>query len=156
MGDTETHPMTVFLHESADGNIAHSPPTNDDRSEQWVFRREHDGFYFNFKIEDKTGILGYQITAKKLEWIGHFVYHKDIEYLKAPPSPIQDVVENSVAIREPPETEATFHRRCPDCGTDHWYDTVPEIALVIDDQLAQYVFREQCSDCGTEIVEKLL
>jgi len=154
MTDDEPHPVTVFLHETSEGKVAFSPSTEKDTGRHWLFNWENSGFNFNFVVHDRDGVLGYEIYAKDSNWIGRFLYNREIEYVEEPCEEVRELVSDSVEIRDLPDTTVSFKKRCSNCDAVFIGDVRPKIELMIEGEPRQQVFEETCPTCGEKLVEK--
>lgn len=153
-GESETHPMTRFLHEVEEGRVAFSPSTEKDTGLHWIFNRENGGFDFTFVVHDRDGVLGREIYARNLRWIGHFVHRVKFEYVDEPSEEIRELVSESVKIREEPLDIGKMELSCPGCRTVYWEYVMPKMDLVINGSPAQRIFVETCPECGEDLIDK--
>jgi len=153
--EDETHPMTRFLHEvQGEGRVAFSPSTEKNTGLHWIFNWENAGFNFTFVVHDRDGVLGREIYARKLRWIGHFLHRVKFEYVDEPCEEIQELVSDSVEIREEPMDIGKMELSCPECRNLYSEYVMPKMDLVINGSPAQRVFLERCTKCGEELIDK--
>lgn len=154
MPETDTHPFTVFLHETADGNVAYNPATEEEPEQHWVFNWENAGYNFNFLVSDREDVLGMEIRARDIQWVGQFLYNREIEYVEEPCEQVQQLLSECVEIREEPLDIGEMKKYCSGCHLHHRVNVMPKMDLVIDGEPAQRIFKEQCPECGEDMVAK--
>ena len=146
--------MTVFLHERAKGTVAHNPSTDEDNGRHWIWNRHRHGYIFDFVVHDREGTLGFEIYGKDLDWIGRFIYNREIDYVEEPCEPVQNVVEECVEIREDLGDSVEMRKRCPNCDSTCSLDCAPELELMIEGTTEQRIFEAACPSCGEDMVKK--
>lgn len=151
----EPNPMTEFLAEaSAEGKVAYSPSSEIDTGRHWIFNRENAGFNFNFVVHDRDGVLGYEVYAKDIQWVGRFLYPRNFQYVDELCEEVSELVEDAVEIREEPMDIGTMETYCSGCHTHYEVDVMPKMDLVIHGVPAQRLYVETCPDCGEDLIEK--
>jgi len=155
MTEDEVHPLTRFLHEAGNGTVAYNPPSEQDSGRHWIFNWENGGFNFNFVVHDQDGVLGYEVYSKDMQWIGRFLYGREIEYVEELCDEVRELVSDCVEIREAPSSFEEVRLYCSSCHTDHEVDIQPKMELVIEAEPGQKVFEEECPDCGRNLVKKV-
>jgi hypothetical protein len=155
MTEDEVHPLTRFLHEAGNGTVAYNLPSEQDSGQHWIFNRENAGFNFNFVVQDREDVLGYEVYAKDIQWIGRFLYGREIKYVEELCDEVQEVVSNCVEIREGQSDFEEVRLYCSSCHTDHDVAIQPKMELMIEGEPGQQVFEEDCPDCGENLVKKV-
>ncbi|EMA11565.1 hypothetical protein C437_01595 [Haloarcula vallismortis ATCC 29715] len=146
--------MTVFLHESKEGKIGFNPSSESDPARHWIFTRENAGFRFYFLVHDRDEVLGYKIRPRSLQWIGRFIYGREINYLEEPCEEVAELVSEAVEVREEPLDIGLMEKHCPGCQRFHEVTVMPKMDLAIHGVPGQRVFEETCPDCGESFVVK--
>ncbi|SDX66182.1 hypothetical protein [Halobellus clavatus] len=155
MTEDEVHPMTRFLHEAGNGTVAYNTASDQDSGRHWIFNWENDGFNFNFVVQDQDDVLGYEVYAKDIQWIGRFLYEREIRYVEELCDEVRELISEYVEIREEPSNFEEVRLYCSSCRTDHEMDVRAKMELMIEGEPGQQVFEESCPTCGEKLVEKV-
>jgi hypothetical protein len=146
--------MTRFLHEAGNGTVAYNPPSEQDSGRHWIFNRENAGFNFNFVVQDRDNVLGYEVYAKDIQWIGRFLYGREIRYVEELCDEVRELVSDCVEVREEVSSFEEVRLYCSSCHTHHEVDVRPEMVLMVEGEPGQKVFEEKCPTCGEKIIDK--